>query len=224
MPGPVWVGPEWRIVLNEIPPPGSSGTPVGPSPVSADSPIVDPSKLAESKPAGAPESSPGAQPSTPPASDFRFPKRLRLRKGAEFQAVFSHKVSVSDKTLVLYLKANGLGHHRIGLCISKKVTKNAPNRTLWKRMLREAFRLDHHSWPGGYDFVVLSRTIRPPGLEALREILSRLVRRGMTRPQQGLRPPKGKDRKPVNGLPATPAPGTGGSGNPSSTVPPAGNG
>ncbi len=123
---------------------------------------------------------------------FRFTRLMRLRKGAEFQAVFSQKASVSDKNLVLYLKSNDLGCHRIGLCISKKVTKSAPNRTLWKRMLREAFRLDHHSWPGGYDFVVLARSMRPPTLEVLRESLGRLARRGMTRPQQGHRSPKDK--------------------------------
>lgn len=136
------------------------------------------------------------------ASGFRFTKGMRLRKGAEFQAVFSQKSSVSDKNLVLYLKSNGLGNHRIGLCISKKVTKNAPNRTLWKRMLREAFRLDHHSWPGSHDFVILARTMRPPTLEILRESFARLVRRAMTRPQQGYRPPKGKDKKSDNTHPA----------------------
>jgi len=158
--------------------------------------------LAGPIPVGASASEPVApafmdRPPTRPLG-FRFTKEMRLLKGAEFQSVFSQKSSVSDKNMVLYLKSNNLGKHRVGLCISKKVTKNAPNRTLWKRMLREAFRLDHHSWPGNYDFVILSRTMRPPSLEVLRESFARLVRRGMTRPQQGYRSPRDNDKKPGN--------------------------
>lgn len=220
MPDPAWVGPDGRIVLNETPAPDSAGIPVTLVPSVAVAPQSNSPVLAEPKsvpsPAneacasGLPESAPK------PPSGFRFTKLMRLRKGAEFQAVFFQKSSVSDKILVLYLKANGLGYHRIGLCISKKVTKNAPNRTLWKRMLREAFRLDHHSWPGGYDFVILSRTMRPPTLEVLRDSFSRLVRRGITRPQQGYRPPKNKDKNLGKSRPPeSPQP----NGNPSPSAP-----
>ena len=135
----------------------------------------------------------------------RFTKAMRLCKGAEFQWVFSQKTSVSDKKLVLYLRSNALSHHRIGLCISKKVTKTAPNRNLWKRMLREAFRLDHKSWPGSFDFVLLARTLLPPTLAELRQALLRLVKRGLNHPQLGNRPYRDETRKKVAAPPSSPA-------------------
>lgn len=188
--------------MNETPAPDSSRISETMLPDAAVAPQTNSPGLAGPIPVGTSASEPvvPASGDRPPTSHlgFRFTKEMRLLKGAEFQSVFSQKSSVSDKNMVLYLKSNNLGKHRVGLCISKKVTKNAPNRTLWKRMLREAFRLDHHSWPGNYDFVILSRTMRPPSLEVLRESFARLVRRGMTRPQQGYRPPKDNDKKPGN--------------------------
>lgn len=102
---------------------------------------------------------------------------MRLRNGADFQAVFSRRVSVSDKNLVLYAIPNGLDFSRLGLSISKKVTRTAPARNRWKRILREVFRLSHASFPQSLDLVFLVRTPAPEGFEIVREKVGKLLGR-----------------------------------------------
>jgi ribonuclease P protein component len=109
------------------------------------------------------------------AKRFSFPKELRLRTGAEFDAVFKAKVKVGDGVLVIHARPNALGHARLGMAVSRKVG-NAVRRNRWKRCLREAFRLAQHDLPA-LDLVCLPRLRDVPTLEVVNTALRGLARR-----------------------------------------------
>ena len=85
-----------------------------------------------------------------------FPKSRRLLAPADFKRVYDRGVHCNDRTLVLNICSNGLGHTRLGLSISKQVG-NAVVRNRWKRRIREAFRCSQQNYHGGFDIVVRSR-------------------------------------------------------------------
>jgi ribonuclease P protein component len=109
------------------------------------------------------------------AKQFSFPKELRLRTGAEFDAVFKAKVTAGDGVLVIHARPNELGHARLGMAVSRKVG-NAVRRNRWKRCLREAFRLAQHDLPA-LDLVCLPRLRDVPTLEVVNTALRGLARR-----------------------------------------------
>jgi ribonuclease P protein component len=104
-----------------------------------------------------------------------FQKQLRLLKPTDFRRVLDGRHSASDHFLRLGGVANGLGHPRLGLTVSRKVG-NAVARNLWKRTLREAFRLTQRELPP-LDLVCIPRGDRCPGLEQLVVTLPALARR-----------------------------------------------
>ena len=65
---------------------------------------------------------------------------------------------------------NALPHARLGLSVSRRVGK-AVLRNGWKRLLREAFRLEQRRLPAGIDLVAIPRVAEPPPLEELRAAL-----------------------------------------------------
>jgi len=80
---------------------------------------------------------------------------LRLTDSKEFDRVFQqNKYRVSSPEVLLLALNNNMGVSRLGMVISKKVTKNAVNRNRIKRCIREAFR---QADSVGLDIVVLSR-------------------------------------------------------------------
>lgn len=112
-----------------------------------------------------------------------FPKASRLLSGAQFRRVFDAKQSVSDSTLVLYGALNELEHSRLGLAVSKKVG-NAVVRNIWKRQIREAFRLQQDGLPCGLDFIVLPRRGAEPAHHAVADSLLQLAMRVERRVQK----------------------------------------
>lgn len=67
-------------------------------------------------------------------------------------------------------RANGLPHARLGLAISKRVSKRAVERNRIKRLLRESFRQIRHQLPP-VDLVVMARAEAAgvPGAQLLLE-------------------------------------------------------
>lgn len=87
--------------------------------------------------------------------DQRFRKCERLLKSPEFDRVFRQGSSVSDASFTVKATANGLGHGRLGLVVSRKVGR-AVRRNRLKRVIREVFRLNKASF-AGMDVVVIPR-------------------------------------------------------------------
>jgi ribonuclease P protein component len=120
-------------------------------------------------------------------------QQQRLKKKAEFDAVYNLKKSVSDAQLILFGKKNELPLSRIGLSVSKK-HGNAVVRNRIKRMLREAFRTQQLQIPPGFDFVLVPRVGLELDLrllqESIQKLTSRLARRiseqKETRPAENL--------------------------------------
>jgi ribonuclease P protein component len=114
------------------------------------------------------------------AASLRFLKKFRLQSSAEFRYVFEVKHSAADDRIVVYAARNECGHPRLGLSVSRKVG-NAVRRNRWKRLLREAFRLNFSKLPTSYDLVIVPRVGFEPELNALTESLVKLAGRAARR-------------------------------------------
>lgn len=110
--------------------------------------------------------------------DETFPKSRRLTRKAEFDVVFRARQSRADANLVVYALPNDLGHPRLGLVVSRKVSKSAVERNRWKRLLREAFRLVQHDLPPA-DLVCIPKGSIKPELESLKLSLPHLAHRAL---------------------------------------------
>lgn len=106
----------------------------------------------------------------------RFPREHHIRRTADFQRAYRRRCTAGDHTLLVFAHPNGLPHARLGLSVSRKVG-GAVQRNRWKRLLREAFRLERPRLPPGTDLVVVPRPGVEPSLSALRPSLRRLARR-----------------------------------------------
>jgi ribonuclease P protein component len=108
--------------------------------------------------------------------DQRFRAEYRIRRGGDFQRAFRLRCAAGDERLVVFGFRNGLPYPRLGLSVSKKVG-NAVARNRWKRLLREAFRLQRERLPAGVDLVIVPRQGVEPSLVGLLAALPRLAGR-----------------------------------------------
>lgn len=99
----------------------------------------------------------------------------RLRKGREFDSVYSEGTVIGGPLFVLRVRPNECGRGRWGFAVGKKLAPHSVVRNRQRRRLRAAVRV---VGPGSHDFIL---TARPKLLDAsYAEILSQL-RRSLSR-------------------------------------------
>ena len=115
------------------------------------------------------------------------PRRSRLTRSGDFDAVYRRGRSASGRHLVVYVfrreDASPTDLARLGVSVSKKVG-GAVERNRIKRVLREQFATFAHELPRGADLVVIARSgafeyIEAQGSAALGERLGELARKAV---------------------------------------------
>jgi len=93
--------------------------------------------------------------------------------------VFASKVRKSRGPITVFLRPNGLPEHRLGLSVGRRFGP-ATRRNRFKRLIREAFRLQRTELPravngGAYDIVVTARGHGDAGLQRSMELFREAV-------------------------------------------------
>ena len=86
-----------------------------------------------------------------------FAKKYHLLRPSEFQQVYRQKIWTGNREFVVNLCRNQLSHARLGLVVSKKVSKRAVDRNEIKRHIREWFRHNRETLDG-FDIIVTAKT------------------------------------------------------------------
>ena len=86
-----------------------------------------------------------------------FREHERIKRRGDFERVTKEGKSVSDGLLRLRAAPNGLPHGRLGIIVSKRMSKLSPERNRMKRLIREAYRLNKHAFPPGMDWVAIPK-------------------------------------------------------------------
>ncbi len=80
-----------------------------------------------------------------------------LKKENDFKNVFNHGDVFGNRTFVMYFLKNKLEVNRIGIIVSKKISKKAVVRNKIRRQIKEAYRLNEEKITSGYDIILIAR-------------------------------------------------------------------
>lgn len=92
--------------------------------------------------------------------DRRFLKSERLTRKADIDACYRSGRRVSGRLMRLHARPNDLAVARLAISVPGRLC-DAVRRNRWKRMVREAFRLNKEAIGVGLDLIVVPT--RPPG-------------------------------------------------------------
>jgi len=106
--------------------------------------------------------------------DQKLTKRERLTRRRDFEAVYGAQRSASDGKLIVYVRPNGLAFSRIGRSVAGKWGK-ATRRNRFRRLCSEAFRLNKHELPKGFDIVIIPRKTIALSLDEVVESMLKLA-------------------------------------------------
>ena len=104
-------------------------------------------------------------------SSAGLPREARLRRPGEFAALRNSSGRAGGRCFHMRYRDNELDGARLGLAISKRVSKRAVERNRIKRLVRESFRRVRHRLPA-VDLMVMAReqAAGVPGPELLGEL------------------------------------------------------
>lgn len=109
---------------------------------------------------------------------FTFPARERIKRRRDFDRVAKEGRSLSDGLLRVRAAPNALAHGRLGIIVSRRMSRLSPERNRMKRLIREAFRLNQHALPAGTDWVVIPKgNLSRKSLREIEASLLKLARR-----------------------------------------------
>ena len=86
-----------------------------------------------------------------------FSRELRLLTPTHFEYVFNNAIPSVSPQLTLLARFNTSDNPRLGITLAKKRVKHAHDRNRLKRVIRESFRLQRHSFPN-IDIVVVGKS------------------------------------------------------------------
>ncbi|MGB3223025.1 MAG: ribonuclease P protein component [Desulforhopalus sp.] len=86
----------------------------------------------------------------------RLLKSSLLRKGWEFEEVYSRGKRLHGVGFTLICQPNSTGNSRLGISVHRKI-RGAVKRNRLKRIIRESFRLWQKHYPAGADIVFAVR-------------------------------------------------------------------
>jgi ribonuclease P protein component len=86
-----------------------------------------------------------------------FSRELRLLTPTHFEYVFSNAIPSVSPQLTLLARINTSDIPRLGITLPKKRVKYAHDRNRLKRIIRESFRLQRHTFPN-IDIVVVGKS------------------------------------------------------------------
>lgn len=84
-----------------------------------------------------------------------------MRKGGEYDLVFKKGRRVNTPHFRVIVAPASTEWSRLGLVVSRKISKRAHDRNRVKRLVREYFRLNRHRFPLKVDMVVLAKPGSP---------------------------------------------------------------
>jgi ribonuclease P protein component len=100
-----------------------------------------------------------------------LPREARVRRAGDFAALRQASGRLGGRCFSVRWRPNGLDHARLGLAVSKRVSKRAVERNRIKRLVRESFRRARLQLPP-IDLVVMAReaAAAAPGPDLLAEL------------------------------------------------------
>jgi ribonuclease P protein component len=113
-----------------------------------------------------------------------FRRHHRILQAGQFNAVFANLKRLHGRFFSLHLLVNEVDHHRLGLAVSRKVSKRAVDRNRIKRQVRDAFRHFQARDSAGkdkgnkLDMVIVAK---PPAADADTQLLRRELEKMWTK-------------------------------------------
>lgn len=86
---------------------------------------------------------------------YNFTRKLRLTTDAQFKQVFRKAKKISTKLCAIFYCYNKFSYPRLGIIVPKKSIRKANQRNVFKRAVREGFRLKQNNI-GAIDIIFLA--------------------------------------------------------------------